>query len=31
VYPQLTEEQADYVISAMVQAYVAVTGNDASG
>jgi len=31
VYPQLTDEQADYVISAVVQAYIAVTGNEASG
>lgn len=31
VYPQLTDEQADYVLSAVVQAYVAVTGNDALG
>jgi dTDP-4-amino-4,6-dideoxygalactose transaminase len=31
VYPQLTDEQVDYVISALVQAYIAVTGNEASG
>jgi len=31
VYPQLTDEQVDYVLSAVVQAYVAITGNDASG
>jgi dTDP-4-amino-4,6-dideoxygalactose transaminase len=31
VYPQLTDEQADYVLSAVVQAYIAVTGNEAPG
>lgn len=31
VYPQLTDEQADYVLSAVVRAYVAVTGNEALG
>ena len=31
VYPQLTDGQADYVLSAVVQAYVAVTGNEALG
>jgi dTDP-4-amino-4,6-dideoxygalactose transaminase len=31
VYPQLTNEQVDYVLSAVVQAYIAVTGNEASG
>ncbi len=31
VYPQLTDGQADYVLAALVEAYVAVTGNDASG
>jgi dTDP-4-amino-4,6-dideoxygalactose transaminase len=31
VYPQLTDEQVDYVISAVVQAYIVVTGNEASG
>ena len=31
VYPQLTDEQADYVLSAVVQAYMAVTGNAALG